>query len=163
MGMKFIDVGGSFEAVFDGVGSVILRTKGSQGPNFHLSRDLTYRLLQLFPGEKKTRPRVVCLCGSTRFTREMMLVSWDFAKRGIIALGWCVLPDGYFEGDGAHGAEVDNCKEQLDELHKHKIDLSDDVLVLNIGGYIGDSTKSEIEYAMATGRPVAYLETRVTT
>jgi hypothetical protein len=46
----------------------------------------------------------------------------------------------------------------LDELHKRKIDLADEVLVLNVGGYIGDSTRSEIEYAKKEGKIVRYLE-----
>ena len=45
----------------------------------------------------------------------------------------------------------------MDELHLRKIDLADRVLVVNVGGYIGDSTKREIEYATATGKPIAYL------
>ncbi|MDE2105440.1 MAG: hypothetical protein KGL39_49895 [Patescibacteria group bacterium] len=53
-------------------------------------------------------------------------------------------------------------KAALDELHKRKIDLADEVLVLNVGGYIGDSTRSEIEYAHSIGVPVRYLEGRQT-
>ena len=46
----------------------------------------------------------------------------------------------------------------LDDMHKRKIDLSDEIFVINVGGYIGESTKSEIEYAKATGKKVNYLE-----
>jgi hypothetical protein len=62
--------------------------------------------------------------------------------------------------DGGHAAEAlgPGVAEMLDELHKRKIDLADYVLVLNVGGYIGESTRSEIEYAMAHGKPVTYLE-----
>lgn len=49
-------------------------------------------------------------------------------------------------------------KEMLDELHKRKIDIADDILVLNVGGYIGESTRSEIKYALDRGKPVNYLE-----
>jgi hypothetical protein len=108
------------------------------------------------PTPAPPRPRLVCLCGSTRFTREMMLKSWEFAKQGVIAIGWNVLPGDYCaEG---HGAEAEGVKEQIDELHKRKIDLCDEVLVLNINGYIGESTRSELNYARATGKPVNYLE-----
>lgn len=48
--------------------------------------------------------------------------------------------------------------EMLDDMHKRKIDMADEIFVINVGGYIGSSTKSEIEYAMATGKPVQYLE-----
>ena len=49
-------------------------------------------------------------------------------------------------------------KEELDRLHKRKIDLADEVLVLNVGGYVGSSTRSEVEYAALTGKPVRWLE-----
>jgi len=100
--------------------------------------------------------KVICLCGSTRFTYEMMILQWEFAKQGNVVLGWHVLPDGY--ADGAHVAEQEGVKETLDEVHKRKIDLADEVFVLNIGGYIGESTRSEIDYAVAHSKPVLYLE-----
>ena len=46
----------------------------------------------------------------------------------------------------------------LDDMHKRKIDMADEIFVINVGGYIGSSTKSEIEYAKANGREVRYLE-----
>ena len=49
-------------------------------------------------------------------------------------------------------------KEMLDDIHKRKIDMADEIFVINVGGYIGDSTCSEIEYAMAHGKKVRYLE-----
>ena len=50
-------------------------------------------------------------------------------------------------------------KEILDDMHKRKIDMADEIFVINVGGYIGSSTKSEIEYAKTTGKAVRYLET----
>lgn len=49
-------------------------------------------------------------------------------------------------------------KEMLDDMHKRKIDMADEIYVINVGGYIGSSTKSEIEYAKATGKGILYLE-----
>jgi hypothetical protein len=49
-------------------------------------------------------------------------------------------------------------KEMLDDMHKRKIDMADEIFVINVGGYIGSSTKSEIAYAKETGKPVHYLE-----
>jgi hypothetical protein len=49
-------------------------------------------------------------------------------------------------------------KEMLDDMHKRKIDMSDGIFVINVGGYIGESTKSEITYALAHGKSVRYLE-----
>lgn len=49
-------------------------------------------------------------------------------------------------------------KEMLDDMHKRKIDMADGIYVINVGGYIGDSTRSEINYAIAHGKTVEYLE-----
>ena len=50
-------------------------------------------------------------------------------------------------------------KAMLDDMHKRKIDMADEIFVINVNGYIGESTKSEIEYATTTGKVVNYLET----
>lgn len=101
-------------------------------------------------------PKIICLCGSTRFTTEMLILQWQLTKRGAIVLSWCALPDSYFKGP--HVGETEGVKELVDEVHKRKIDLADEVCVLNVGGYIGQSTRSEIDYAIQTGKPVDYLE-----
>ena len=49
-------------------------------------------------------------------------------------------------------------KEMLDDMHKRKIDMADEIFVINVGGYIGDSTRSEIEYAKKQGKKISYLE-----
>jgi len=113
-------------------------------------------------GRKKVQPKIVCFCGSVRFSAEMMIWAWDAAKRGIIVLSWHVLPDGYFQGGNdeasIHGAEIEGVREIVDELHKRKIDLADEIWVVNVGGYIGDSTKSEVRYAHEHGKPIIWLE-----
>jgi len=104
-------------------------------------------------------PKIICLCGSTRFTEEMLVKQWELTNQGFIVLTWCALPDWYFQGeDKAHVGDQEGVKKIVDEVHKRKIDLADEVLVLNIGGYIGNSTRSEIEYAKAHQKPVRYLE-----
>lgn len=107
-------------------------------------------------GEKQ--PKTVCFCGSTRFAQTFMIERWKLEKKGIITLGINILPDGYFEGENHHGAEQEGVKDILDELHKRKIDISDEVVILNIDGYIGESTRSELEYAQSIGKPIKYLE-----
>ena len=55
--------------------------------------------------------------------------------------------------------EIDlETKKMLDEMHKQKIDMSDEIYVINVGGYIGESTKNEIEYAKAKGKKIFYLK-----
>ncbi len=108
------------------------------------------------------RPKIVCLCGSTRFTREMLIKQWELTKQGCIVVSWCALPDDYridaLNGDTSHIGDKEGVKELVDELHKRKIDLCDEVFVLNIGDYIGESTASEIAYAEKKGKPIEYAD-----
>jgi len=108
------------------------------------------------------KPKIVCLCGSTRFTREMLIQQWQLSKQGIIVVSWCALPDDYkqnfLNGDTTHIGDKEGVKFIVDELHKRKIDLADEVFVLNVGGYIGESTRSEIEYAQEHQKKIRYLE-----
>lgn len=105
------------------------------------------------------KTKIVCFCGSTRFAEYFMVERWKLEKQGIITLGINILPDNYFAEGNAHGAEQEGVKHILDELHKRKIDISDEVFILNVGGYIGESTRNELNYAMSIGKPVKYLET----
>jgi hypothetical protein len=100
-------------------------------------------------------PTVVCLCGSTRFMDTFNEVGWQKTLDGEIVLSVGVSK--YLPGD--HGGEYlgEDVAAALDELHKRKIDLADYVYVLNVGSYIGDSTRSEIEYAESLGKRVDYL------
>jgi hypothetical protein len=102
-------------------------------------------------------PRIVCLCGSTRFRDE-----FTEANCRETMLGSIVLSVGFFvHSQGSESGESMVCsseeKIRLDWLHRRKIDLCDEVLVLNVGGYIGSSTASEIAYAKEIGRPIRYL------
>lgn len=104
-------------------------------------------------------PEIVCLCGSTRFTEQMLIEQWKLTKLGYIVLSWCALPNSYFSGsDITHIGEQENVKEIVDEGHKRKIDLADWLKIINIEGYVGESTHSEIEYAEKLNKPIVYLE-----
>ena len=112
----------------------------------------------LTTGSFKEMPQIVCLCGSTRFFEYFQRANYEETMAGRI-----VLSVGFYVHNvtQAHHEALECTAEQklaLDELHKRKIDLADEVLVLNVGGYIGDSTRSEIDYAVSTGVPVRYLE-----
>ncbi len=100
-------------------------------------------------------PEIVCLCGSTRFMETFFDEGWQLTLEGKI-----VLSVGVCKHANHHGAEVlgPNVVEALDELHKRKIDLCNRVHVLNVDGYIGESTQSEIAYAKKIGRAITYLE-----
>lgn len=109
------------------------------------------------------KTKVICLCGSTRFTDQMLVKQWELTKQGHVVLTWCVLPNSYFENknmkEHSHIGDQENIKELIDEVHKRKIDLSDEVLVINVDDYIGDSTRSEVAYAIEHNKPVKWLET----
>ena len=106
------------------------------------------------------KPEVIVLCGSSRFVAEMAVIAWAFERdEGVITMGLHLLPVGYCDDVPGHIAEHEGVAEKMDELHWRKIDLADKIFVVNIGGYIGDSTRAEIEYAERTGKTVKYLET----
>jgi hypothetical protein len=110
------------------------------------------------------KPKIVCFCGSSRFVCQMAVLMWEYEKAGYIALGLHLMPKGYGEAKGYgenydHLAELEGINIQMDELHKRKIDIADIVFIVNIDGYIGDSTRSEIAYAEAHGKEIRYLET----
>lgn len=94
---------------------------------------------------------IITLCGSTRFKKEFIQAQKDWTLQG-----WIVLSANVF---GHSGDELtDAQKEDLDYLHKAKIEMSDAIFVINKGGYIGESTASEIEWAKALGKEIYYLE-----
>lgn len=104
--------------------------------------------------------RVITLCGSTRFKDAFME-----AQKRLTLDGNIVISVGLFGHSGDNevweGMDEDThtkTKLMLDDMHKRKIDMSDEIYVINVGGYIGDSTRSEIEYAKRTGKDIQYLE-----
>lgn len=94
------------------------------------------------------RPEIVCVCGSTRFADEMRAANRELTFAGVIVVA---------PGE-ADGPVTDERKAALDALHLRKIDLADRVLVVNPGGYVGESTSREIAYARATGKPVSFTD-----
>lgn len=96
---------------------------------------------------------VVTLCGSTKFKDEFIEV-----QKSLTLQGYIVISVGLFGHSGDNEVWADKTKEMLDDMHKRKIDMCDEIFVVNKGGYIGDSTKSEIEYATKIGKKIAYLE-----
>ena len=108
------------------------------------------------------KPKVICICGSTKFADLHSIAKWNFEKAGNICLMINYLPMWYAEEQGFKGfhhfTEQAGVKEMLDELHLSKIDLADEIFVINKDGYIGDSTSAEIQYAIDHGKSVRYLE-----
>lgn len=102
---------------------------------------------------KKNIPKIVVLCGSTRFFKEYDDMSLQFTLSGYI-----VLSIGSHRASDMRLKITPEQKIMLDELHKRKIDMADFVFIINKNGYIGDSTRDEIEYAITQKKPIQYME-----
>ena len=102
-------------------------------------------------------PTIVCLCGSTRFgdTYRREMLRETLAGRIVLTVGATTQSDQELLAEGTITGDV---KVALDVLHKQKIYVADEVLILNVGGYIGESTASEIEYAQSLRKVIRYLE-----
>ena len=96
---------------------------------------------------------VITLCGSTRFKEQFLE-----AQKRLTLEGNIVISVGLFGHSGDDEVWNEGTKEMLDDMHKRKIDMADSIYVINVGGYIGESTRSEIEYAKRNGKEVLYLE-----
>jgi hypothetical protein len=96
--------------------------------------------------------KIITLCGSTRFRDEFVS-----AQKRLTLEGNIVISVGLFGHSGDTEVWTEKTKEMLDDMHLRKIDLADEIFVINPGGYIGESTRNEIEYANKTGKTVRYL------
>jgi len=128
--------------------------------NFSKSYEGNYRrAAKLLNALDTNRPTIVCLCGSTRFWREFQRASLRLTLEGkiVLSIGAASGTDDEHFGNLPKD-EYDALKEQLDTLHFRKIDLADEVLILNVEGYIGESTRNELEYARKMGKVIRFLE-----
>lgn len=96
---------------------------------------------------------VITLCGSIRFKEQFLE-----AQKRLTLEGNIVISVGLFGHSGDEEVWTEGTKEMLDDIHKRKIDMADSIYVINPGGYIGSSTRSEIEYAARNGKEILYLE-----
>ncbi|MCL2177130.1 MAG: hypothetical protein FWB72_04215 [Firmicutes bacterium] len=102
---------------------------------------------------KKTKTKIIAICGSLRFKDTMIIETERLELEGNCVLS-VVYPSPNFD---RNNYTPEQCV-VLAEMHKMKIDLSDSIFVVNVGGYIGDSTKEDIAYAKKTGKEIIYLE-----
>ncbi|WP_330404422.1 hypothetical protein [Vallitalea okinawensis] len=104
-------------------------------------------------GDKMIRTyKVITLCGSTRFKKKFLEVQKELTLKGCI-----VISVGLFGHSGDKEVWTKGTKEMLDDMHKRKIDMADEIFVINVDGYIGESTRSEISYALKNNKTVRYL------
>lgn len=96
---------------------------------------------------------VITLCGSTRFKDQFLE-----AQKRLTLAGNIVISVGLFGHSGDDEVWTEGTKIMLDDMHKRKIDMADGIYVINVNGYFGSSTRSEIEYARKKGKQVLFLE-----
>ena len=108
--------------------------------------------IQSLESLNKNKYRIITLCGSIKFKDEFMKIQEKLTLDGNI-----VLTPNFFNNIKKEKIDL-KIKKMLDEMHKQKINMSDEIYVINVGGYIGESTKNEIEYAKARGKRISYLE-----
>jgi hypothetical protein len=101
----------------------------------------------------RKQPTIVCLCGSGRFREAFEQAEFDETLAGKI-----VLTIGCNTKDVARDIDWQHVKPMLDDFHLRKIELADEVLIVNVGGYIGESTRRELDYAISLGKVVRYWE-----
>jgi len=97
--------------------------------------------------------KVITLCGSTKFKEQYLE-----AQKRLTLDGNIVISVGLFGHSGDNEVWTEGTKAMLDDMHLRKIDMADEIFVINVGGYVGESTRSEIEYALKNGKAVRYLE-----
>ena len=102
--------------------------------------------------ENYKKYKIITLCGSVKFKDEFLKVQEKLTLKGNI-----VLTPNFFKSIKKEDINKET-KEMLDSMHKQKIDMSDEILVINLDGYIGESTRNEIKYAQKNGKKVYYLE-----
>lgn len=99
--------------------------------------------------------KVVTLCGSTKFKDQFFEIQKELTLAGCI-----VISVGLFGHSGDNEVWTEGTKEMLDDMHKRKIDIADEIFVINVNGYIGSSTQSEIEYAKKMGKVIRFYNQR---
>lgn len=107
--------------------------------------------------KKKNPPKIVCLCGSVRFLDKFLEVESELTFQGHIVLSLNTSKRDIDRIKALKGEELEQWIIDLDWLHKRKIDLADEVFVINVDGHIGKSTSSEVEYAKTHNKPITYL------
>ena len=104
--------------------------------------------------------KVITLCGSTKFREQFLKAQKELTLQGNIVISLSIFGhsvDSEVWGNMDEETRI-RTKQMLDDMHKRKIDMADEIFVINVGGYIGESTRSEIKYAQETGKKVNYLE-----
>ncbi len=123
-----------------------LREKGKEA-----LKDSLREVRKWLPGEREIPNKIVTICGSMKFQKEMQKVSEKLELQNDYVVIQCIYPNEEHE----YSQEELQC---LRELHYRKIELSDAIYIVNVGGYIGESVRQEIEYARSLGKEILSME-----
>lgn len=128
------------------------RTRGSKG-----CKQYELRIFEDYP-DLFSKPKIIVLCGSSKFVEVMAVTAWLLEKEeGAITMGLHLLPGWYAKDVHDHLAESEGIADKMDELHKRKIDLADEIFIINYLDYIGDSTMAEMTYAAEKNIPARWF------
>ena len=130
----------------------LVRDKIPEEINKIEGRKANYKILDEEEYQKDKKYNIITLCGSINFKDEFLKVQEKLVLKGNI-----VFTPNFFDNIKKEEISLET-KEMLDKMHKQKINMSDEIYVINQGGYIGESTKLEIEYAKSKGKKITYLE-----
>jgi len=104
------------------------------------------------------KPKIITLCGSSRFCDIMAVCAWLLERdEGVVTMGLHLLPVWYTTKCDDHLAEAEGVAKAMDALHMKKIDMSDEIFVVNFQDYFGKSTQNEIKYATLRNKPVRWF------
>jgi hypothetical protein len=108
---------------------------------------------------EKQKTKIVVLCGSSKFVDVMAVCAWIIERdENAISMSLHLLPGWYSEKQiPDHLAEHEGCADAMDELHLRKIDMADEVFIVNIYDYIGESTAREVSYAVEHGKKIRWF------
>ena len=130
----------------------LVRDKIPEEINKIEGRKANYKILDEEEYQKDKKYNIITLCGSIKFKDEFLKVQEKLVLEKNI-----VFTPNFFSNISKEEISLET-KKMLDEMHKQKIDMSDEIYVINQEGYIGESTKLEIEYAKSKGKKITYLE-----
>lgn len=103
------------------------------------------------------KPKIIVLCGSSRFCDVIAVCAWILEKEEkAITMGLHLLPDWYTDV-ASHLAEYEDVADEMDELYLRKIDIADEVFVVNCNDYIGESTTKEVHYAREHAKTIRWF------
>lgn len=129
--------------------------KWEQGKKHRERADETEPEPEMMPEPEPPTFPIICLCGSTRFKSEFERLTREFTLQGFLVLSVVFYVHDQSDPDYAR---ITQKKGMLDQIHLQKIRMSNGIYVINKGGYIGESTRREIEYAKSLGKTVQYME-----